>query len=251
MRALFAGTCAKELDRPETNEDACVFSADGQRLAMSDGASESYDSRVWANLLARKFSDDPGFGEEWLQSAVSAYLSEHDFAAMGWAQQLAYGRGCFATLLSVEHDAATGRLALFGVGDTVAALVVGSEIVRAWPLDDPEKFKERPTLLSTIPTHNEFARAPGFDVLARLEIDLAAFPDPTLLCMTDALGEWTLKMASEDPARLGELLAIRSEEQLAALVVAEREAKRMRVDDSTLAILKFDAGEDADALPHP
>lgn len=251
MRALFAGSCAKEPDRPEANEDAYAFSADRQRLALSDGASESYDSRLWANMLARKFADDPSFDEAWLDDAVSAYQREHNFAAMSWSQQLAFERGCFATLLAVEHDAAARRATLFGVGDSVAALFVGEVLVRAWPLDHPERFKERPTLLSTLRAHNAFAQAPEFDSLARMELDLRSLPEPTLLCMTDALGEWTLKMACEEPERLSELLAIRSEEELAALVIAERAAKRMRIDDSTLAILRFDEGEDAVGLPHP
>lgn len=251
MRALFVGSCAKEPDRPEANEDAYAFSSDGQRLALSDGASESYDSRLWAGLLAQKLADNPDFGQEWMESAVAAYHAEHDFAAMSWSQQLAFERGCYATLLLVEHDELNRRLDLFGLGDSVAVLTVGSEVVRAWPLDDPEKFKERPTLLSTLRAHNEFTLIPTFDSTARMRIDLSAFPEPTLLCMTDALGEWTLRTAEAEPERLSELLSIRNEEQLAALVVAERKAKRMRIDDSTLAILRFDAGEDAGGLSQP
>lgn len=251
MRTLFVGSCAKEPDQLEGNEDAHAFSADRQRLALSDGASESYDSRLWANLLVRKFADDPNFGPEWMEAAVSAYHGEHDFAAMSWSQQLAFERGCFATLLAVEHDAAARRATLFGVGDSVAVLVVGHELVRAWPLDHPERFKERPTLLSTLKEHNGFTQAPEFEAAARLDLDLDGFPNPTLMCMTDALGEWTLRMAGEQPDRLSELLAIRTEVELVALVVAERAAKRMRIDDSTLAILRFDEGEDAVGLPQP
>lgn len=251
MHALFVGTCAKELDRPEANEDAYAFSADLQRFVLSDGASESYDSRFWANFLVRKFADDPCLNHEWIESAVSKYHAEHDFNSMSWSQQLAYGRGCFATLLSAEHDSLNQRLTLFGVGDSVAVLFVGLEVVRAWPLDDPEKFKLRPELLSTIQAHNDFTLAPEFGSRALLELDLATFPKPTLLCMTDALGEWTLKMATQEPARLTDLLAIRSEEQLAALVEAERKAKNMRVDDSTLAILEFDTREDFGGVSHP
>jgi hypothetical protein len=251
MRALFMGSCAKEPDRPEANEDAYAFSTDRQRLALSDGASESYDSRLWAELLARKFADDPLFGPQWMESALSVYHATHDFSAMSWSQQLAFERGCFATLLAVEHDQASGQVALFGVGDSVAVLMVGLEVVRAWPLDDPEKFKERPTLLSTLRAHNDFTLTPDFDSHARAQFDLSMHPEPTLLCVTDALGEWTLRMVGEEPDRVAELLAIRSEEQLTALVLAERAAKRMRVDDSTLVILRFDAGEDADGLPQP
>jgi hypothetical protein len=251
MRVLFVGSCAKEPDRPEANEDAYAFSPDGQRLAVSDGASESYDSRLWAQLLAIKFAADPCFGDDWLRSAASVYLAEHKFESMSWSQQLAFERGCFATLLAAEHDLVANRLILFGIGDSVAVLFDGASIARSWPLDEPERFLERPTLLSTRGEHNEFARDVGFDVRQRLSIDLSGFSDPVLLCMTDALGEWTLRMSREQPEQLVALLMVRSEEELAELVIAERTAKRMRVDDSTLAILKFDAAEDGNGLPQP
>lgn len=251
MRALFTGTCAKELDRPEANEDAYAFSADLQHLALSDGASESYDSRLWSQLLTSKLAHDPHFGQEWIESAVFAYQSQHDFGTMSWSQHLAFDRGCFATLLGVEHDAINQRLKLLGIGDSVAVLLVGTEIVRAWPLDHPDKFKERPTLLSTLRTHNGFTQASDFKSIAYVEWDLTEFPETTLLCMTDALGEWVLRIAGSDPEKMAALLAIRTEEQLTALVVAERESKLMRVDDSTLAILKFDAGEIAVGVPNP
>lgn len=251
MRALFAGSCAKEADRPEANEDAYTFSPDGQRLALSDGASESYDSRIWARLLADKFAADPTFGERWLQEAIGAYQAEHDFAAMSWSQQFAFERGCFATLLGVDHQSETDRLRLLGVGDSIALLLDGAELVWAWPLDDPERFRERPTLLSTLGQHNDFARAPEFDQESRAEVALSSLADPTLLCMTDALGEWSLRMAKEDPARLARLRSVSTEAELADIVLAERASKRMRVDDSTLAILRFDAAEDDGGLPKP
>ena len=129
MRALFVGSCAKEPDRPEANEDVYAFSADRQRLAISDGASESYDSQLWAKLLTRKFADDASFDQQWLESAVSDYQSQHEFATMSWSQQLAFERGCFATLLSVEYDPDRRSVNVFGIGDSVAVLTVGSEVI--------------------------------------------------------------------------------------------------------------------------
>jgi hypothetical protein len=250
MRTLFRGSFAKEADRPEANEDAFAFSADCRRLALCDGASESYDSRVWARLLASKFADDPTFSQEWLQSAIDDYMREHDFASMSWSQQLAFERGCFATLLGADYNPATGKVALIGVGDSVAVLFDNGVLAKAWPLNDPARFRERPTLLSTLHEHNKFTQSPEFDAAGRDVIDLADYGNPTLLFMTDALGEWTLRMSREEPGRLSDLLSIRTEEQLAALVLAERASKRMRVDDSTLIALKFDA-ENGNGLSEP
>lgn len=137
---------------------------------------------------------------------------------------------------------------------------MGHEVVRAWSLDHPElrlrlcrctgRFKGAPHSAVDVPrAQRDQAIAGGFDGAARLDLELD--PNPTLLCMTDALGERTLRMTSEEPERLSELLAIRSEDEFTTFVVAERVAKRMRIDDSTLAILRFDEGEDAVGVQQP
>lgn len=251
MDVLFVGTCPKEFDRPEANEDAFAFSTDGQHLAISDGASESFDSRSWANLLVKKWSTDQHFCQEWLASAIAEYISLQDFSRMSWSQQMAFERGCFATLLTVEHSPTDHKLSIFGIGDSVALLFVGTEVMAAWPLDDYRLFQNRPTLLSTLRTHNEFTKAEDFGSQTVHEIGLNNYPNPVLLCMTDALGEWTLRMSEEQPERLNQLLAIRSEEQLVEFVQQERDSKRMRVDDSTLAILTFEITGDEGGVSHP
>lgn len=251
MQTLFVGSCAKESDKTEANEDAYAFSADRLRFVLSDGASESYDSRLWANLLVSKFASHAGLDLAWLRDAIADYHQHHDFSSMSWSQQHAFERGCFATLLAVEHSPECHRLTMIGIGDTVAVLIVGTEIVRAWPLDHPDLFKQRPMLLSTHRAHNVFIEEHGFFDRSTKVLDLTMFPDATLLCMTDALGEWTLRMAGEAPERLAELAAIRSVEELWQLVTAERASKRMRVDDSTLAIMKFAPGESSGGVSQP
>jgi len=57
--------------------------------------------------------------------------------------------------------------------------------------------------------------------------------------MTDALGEWALKQALAEDSGFIELLSLQTEEQLAQLVLRERAAKRMHIDDSTLLVLSF------------
>ena len=57
--------------------------------------------------------------------------------------------------------------------------------------------------------------------------------------MTDALGEWALKQALAEDSGFIELLSLQTEEELAELVLRERAAKRMYIDDSTLLVLSF------------
>lgn len=67
--------------------------------------------------------------------------------------------------------------------------------------------------------------------------------------MTDALGEWALKMAQEGDPQWATLQSITEEAQLQSIVRTERQNKRMRVDDVTLVSIAFD-GVSPHELPH-
>ena len=56
--------------------------------------------------------------------------------------------------------------------------------------------------------------------------------------MTDAIGEWFLRLAAVDPAAGEILLALTEESGLEALVLHERDAGHLRVDDTTVLILE-------------
>jgi hypothetical protein len=58
--------------------------------------------------------------------------------------------------------------------------------------------------------------------------------------MTDALGEWALRMGEEDGPSWTILLGIETQAELEALVAEERGARNMRVDDVTLVKLTFE-----------
>ncbi|KVU24697.1 hypothetical protein WK65_15600 [Burkholderia ubonensis] len=248
MKKEFAGSVPKELSSPEANEDALALSGDGTRFAISDGASDSFDSKLWANLLAKKFLDDPGLNAEWLGAALTDYAAAHDFAAMSWSKQAAFERGSFATLLGGEYFPEHLAVELLGVGDSVALLLDAGELVCAWPLDDPHRFHERPSLLSTVARHNDFLTDGDFRTRHVKVIHLAELGAPRLLCMTDALGEWALRSLRDKDAGIADLLSLQSEEQLVELVLRERATKRMRIDDSTLLALSFKR-EERDGLP--
>ncbi|WP_321868095.1 hypothetical protein [Paraburkholderia tropica] len=249
MRQEFAASVPKELDSPTANEDALAISDGSNRFALSDGASDSFDSKLWAKLLANRFVADPGVNSAWVGGALSDYGAAHDFSAMSWSKQAAFERGSFATLLGGEYLADHHAVELLAVGDSVALLIDGDQLVSAWPFDDPNRFQERPSLLSTIQRHNDFLDVSDFWTRHGTTLHLDKLSAPRLLCMTDALGEWALRSLSRDNGDgLRELASLRSEEQLAELVLRERAQKRMRVDDSTLLVLSFER-EARDGLP--
>jgi hypothetical protein len=69
--------------------------------------------------------------------------------------------------------------------------------------------------------------------------------------MTDALGEWALRHALAGTDGIARLVGLSTEDQLCALVVEERTAKRMRVDDSTLIVLSFDGSANGNGVSVP
>lgn len=243
MRALFAGSCPKDPESPASNEDKFLVAGDCSRLALCDGASESFDSKLWAEILARRYIDDQKVRPEWLAEACREYLAGHDFDAMSWSKQAAFERGSFATLIGVEFDPVHRAVDILAIGDSLAVLCDGDKFVRSWPFSDPEQFKQRPTLLSTLPEHSGFVGERGFWSAHGTTFHLNELKQPLLLCMTDALGEWTLRNTHSGGPGLSRLTTMGSEEALVALVVGERQAKRMRIDDSTLLVLAFDSPE--------
>jgi len=249
MRLQFCGSCRKVHFGEDNNEDRWAFSELRGTLALCDGASESFNSSVWAQILADKFVLHPAVTPEWLTDAVANYSDRHDFESMSWSGQASYSRGSFSTLLGAEHDPEHQTVEVLAVGDSLAILVDGSAVVSCWPFSDPERFKERPTLFATLPQHNAFVSDSGFWTMQGTHFDLSSLKSPRLVCVTDALGEWLLRQTQSGGAGLARLLALSTEDELVSLVVEERRAGHMRIDDSTLIVATFDRGQEPDGLP--
>lgn len=240
MRVLFQGQIPKDPACPEFNEDAIQFATDLGRAALSDGASESYDSRTWANLLVERFVCDPALNQDWLANTISDYHACFDVANLSWSKQAAFERGSFATLLGVESFPDLLAVDILSVGDSLAVLLDGDECVDSYPYTRPEDFKQKPELFCTKMSHNSFFSNPLFFSQHLKTWRLQERKKPILLCMTDALGEWALRNDIEGTPKWQALSSITQISQLESIVIPEREGRRMRVDDVTLIVITFD-----------
>ncbi|MDA8255043.1 MAG: hypothetical protein M0Z99_05290 [Betaproteobacteria bacterium] len=247
MRLLFLGSCPKDPTVSDINEDRWAFSNQNGTLALCDGASESFDSSVWAQILADKFVLDPAVTPEWLSDGLAEYVARHNFAAMSWSQQASYERGSFSTLLGVQYIPGNGAVEILAAGDSLAVLADSSRFVSSWPYSDPESFKDRPTLFATLPAYNTFV-SDDFLAMRRTYFDLGTLESTRLVCVTDALGEWLLRQVQSGGDGLERLLALATEDELVKLVAEERTAGNMRVDDSTLIVTAFDKGNEPDGV---
>ena len=133
----------------QTNEDKWRTSKDGLVCAVSDGASVSFNSATWAEILVRRFVDDPCVSTAWVQSAVAEYQSGYDRNSMAWMQQAAFDRGSFATLLGLVCSPDSSNARVIAIGDSLFAFIDGDELVRTIPYVAPTEFDQAPHLLST------------------------------------------------------------------------------------------------------
>lgn len=247
--ALFSGAVPKDSAFPESNEDKLRISDENQLYILSDGASESFNSALWADVLVESASTSLPHSRftRWLKQAIATYEERSDLAGMSWSQAAAFARGSFASLLVVELQSES--ISLTAIGDTVALMVEHGTISRAFPYTASAEFQQRPHLLSTLRSRHS---TPFFQqALRSLKAKKSSvantgcktcwpYPGSTdsfLICVTDALGEWLLRHDDKAQGRVHAVLGVKNQEDLTRLIEEARRDDGMRRDDSTLIII--------------
>lgn len=248
MKVLFSGQVPKEPAFPDDMEDMVVIAADDCKVVISDGASESFDSRTWARLLASSFIERFDLNTHWLDSVIAEYVVCFDFAALSWSKQAAFARGSFATLLAVRDANDDDTVTVISVGDSLAVFLDGDQLLESFRYTHVEDFQQHPALLCSNTLSNTFLSSA--EELNRLQTTwcLKGRSNPVILCMTDALGEWALRHHQDGNPKWETLAKIRDVTELEGLVLQERATKNLRVDDVTLVTLAFLKSEN-DELP--
>jgi hypothetical protein len=247
LTTLFKGTVPKHSEFPEANEDKLRACDTRQVYVLSDGASESYDSSLWADIIVEAWFTSPprrGF-LGWIKNAIKEYESRSNMANMSWSQEAAFARGSFASLLALNWTPESD-LRVTAVGDTVVLSVVDGQLHWSFPYTNAAQFRDRPHLLSTILQRNlnPFLVTAVQSIRANKEVGpcharvpLDAGNNSRLLCVTDALGAWLLTDQDDRYGRIQRILSVTSEDALITLVEEERAAGTMRRDDTTLLTL--------------
>jgi hypothetical protein len=233
----FAASVAKDSDAEYLNEDSYLFSLDGRVASLSDGASESFDSKSWATILCSMSCAGLGVSPESISQAVKEYATIYDPSTLSWSKYMAFERGNFATLLSCEYNKERSEVEVVAVGDSVVIICENNEVTRRFPLDDPEQFNERPELLSTRNDLNGFLSDPFFNTKHVLVSPVNS--QTAVLLMTDAIGHWCYKAIAEGREEWRLLLSIDSVLEFNEFVLESRKDKLMKIDDTTLVRLRF------------
>ncbi|WP_375762465.1 protein phosphatase 2C domain-containing protein [Bradyrhizobium sp. B025] len=234
FRVLRAFTVSKREDT--ANEDRFFHSDDKRICAVSDGASVSFDSGPWAQILCRRFVESLTLDREWLEAATYEYQARYDRDSMSWSHQAAFDQGSFATLLGVACSSDGKGARVFSVGDSLLAFIDNGELLRTIPYVSPAEFEKSPILISSNRAENRLLDQEALSA-AWVDLTIASHNVPFLMLMTDALGLWLLEQP--DRLRVSTLLELTDNDSFCQLVEVERAAGRLKRDDTTLIVIGY------------
>ncbi len=216
----------------ERTEDAVAVQGDGWPVsaAVADGATESIFAGAWAETLAQGLAAADATTEDAFAAAVpdwqAAWQSDVAERASGgpWYVDAKAEEGAYAAVLglSLRPD---GRWRAVSVGDCGLFHLRNDTVQRVWPVEDPDSFSNRPTLL---PSRADRSGPTPETTNGGWQ------PEDIFLLATDAVAAWLLRT---DPAQGINF----DEETFRERVVSAREEGTLRNDDATLLILEIEA----------
>lgn len=230
LTVLFEHSVPKHAE--DVNEDRWHRSDNGLVIALSDGATISFDAARWADILVRAFVAEPGLSASWMDEARAEFAAAYDRDELPWNMQAALDRGSSATLLGLSVTTCGSSASITAVGDTLAIVAHEGNWLTSYPYENAADFERTPTLLSS-------SAGEGLDLTSHVPVPqplpLGEHPGALhILLMTDALGAWCLSRREDSIERL---LSLREPDEFEELVSAERAAGALKRDDTTLIVL--------------
>lgn len=244
VQPLRWGYLPKEGKQWEECEDAWGFNEAAQRLALADGASAAFESRLWAPALVQAFVREPPSPDAesilcWLKSPIRSWRNEIHWDRLNLYQAEKARRGAFSTLLGVSFDWPTSDLTEEGgtsaqwravaVGDTCLFQVREGTVIVRFPVERAADFGNTPPLLSTRQDYNRHS-------LEELRIcEGACQPGDLLVLATDALAKWFLQQVEEGEQPWSKWTKL-TLGKLLKLVQYLRQERAIRNDDVALVL---------------
>jgi len=217
----------------EQCEDACALH--GNYVAVSDGASATFESRLWARLLADSFVRHPPLDlrnrtlvVDWADATSKDWTAAIPWDSLTLYEGPAASMGSAATLLGVRFDETTpgrGRIwTCLAIGDSCLFQVRAGSLVIKFPVERSADFGLHPALVSTDRTITE-------QYLDQFVVRTGIWGDgDEFFLLTDAIAAWFLREA-EAGGRPWEFLAGLDQDSLAEFVEDRRSHLLMRNDD--------------------
>ena len=236
-------TLPKRGNTAEENEDAIALS-DGV-LAIADGATEAFFSRMWAQQLVEHLACNAAAWWEDPDATFAARVAAAEtqwqtllplYESLPWHAQNKAFYGSAAAIAVVVFTA--DRWRGIAVGDVTIFHLRGATLVQSWPMTTPEAFTTRPPLVGTR------ACAP---IALR---DSLWEPGDDPLVMTDALAAWALRCARAERPLWADLRALvdtddqETDRDAWEAFVQQARSAGMKNDDVLIVRVPYPGGDD-------
>jgi hypothetical protein len=236
----------KELSYPDSNEDCFAISDNNLSCAISDGASESFDSKAWAKSLCSNFICkettllDLSKPEQLcvlFNKARNDFNSDYVNRELTWSQKLAFDRGNFATLVGVIEE--SNYIRILAIGDSVAVWFTPQVAFKSHLLRSSAEFNLRPLLASSIAADDAHFFAENPSRWSVIEIKKDCIKDGVLYLMTDAIAYHLFTLIeNKEHKKVIDILQLNSED-FTRWVIENRSLRSLKIDDTTLAVIHF------------
>ena len=235
MKKRLRATVPKDVGFQGSNEDSALLLLREGRVLLLDGSSDSYAARTWVRCVRDSWRAS-STGLDFIGKAQERY-GRQVRRPTSWAQEGAFERGSFCTFLDIHAVPTRPTVEIRCVGDcSILFVTLDGQVRDAYPYQRAEQFNNAPLALCSDPA--TLGRQQELVLRGARSFSLSRGPIPTIVLATDALGAWLLtedaELASE---RMRRLLALESPCDFHDLVMGERDAKAMRLDDATVIVL--------------
>jgi hypothetical protein len=244
-----AFTCPKAGNRPEEYEDAWAYNAAAKRLALADGASDAFESHLWARALVGAFVRQPPVLHcesllSWLARPQQEWQAGIQWERLPWYAHEKAQRGAFATLLgltfspsgtaSAPSPDSMAHWTAMAVGDACLFQVREHAVVEHFPVQHAADFGNTPPLLST---RHDYNRRSIRDLKL---LQGAGRAGDLFVLATDALAAWLLQQI-EGGKRPWPALERLTKGTFLRLIDSLRQTRAIRNDDVTLVLARIAA----------
>jgi hypothetical protein len=236
ISSVFRATVSKDISINGSNEDHYCLRLRGPspRAAVFDGATESFAARKWARILSGEWGKDSSRDWNWVATAQMQYGKYVKGLNLSWAQEAASQRGSFSTFAFFEvHD---DWIQFSTVGDSHLFFLSHSKIQNSFPFEDESEFNSVPGALSSNSLDLRRNIENILNGMSQIKFNSKKFSH--IVLATDAVAAWLLSSNFDlRDQRAEKLLNCQDGDNFRKLIIEERSAGLMKIDDSTVVVL--------------
>ncbi len=216
-------------------QDKYAINSATKTFALADGTTQSFNSEIWAEIITKKFVENPIFNPNDLISFFTKQVDEYKSAKFEFSSNPAkaslekakQNKGGTATFIGFQFIN-ENKIDIIACGDTNLFLLNSEKKITAFPFTDFESLDANNHFINTEQLLQEKIDETFFK-LHSIEVKR----DDVIILATDALSRLILKK----PETISELLKIQDFDQLHSFCIKNWDNKELQEDDISAIII--------------